>query len=494
MLVLNPRIGIKVPVPQCLKNDMKRATWVQIYWLLHTAEYDFTSISLYLYWQRFSLCYCDKMAVKSTLLEHATVIAYDEEARSLRTLRDASLLITGDRIEQLAEGAFTSIPKNVEVIDCTNKIISPGFISTHHHMWQSAFRTLGADTTLCEYMAGRYSQGGPAGRNFTPDDVYLGQLACALEIIDGGTTTVVDHAHAVFSDEHVDATINADFQCGLRIFAAHTVEAIASTGYTSQMGMKKLLELSKDRRFTDNNNPVELGVAYDAWAFLPREVNADFLDMVINHNNTVSKPNAPFSILTTHHVAGPFTAYNNPFLLHSLPNSALAQDRLTTATKIPVIFSHSSFMSSQDVRLIRAYPHVSISTTPEAEAHYGHTSVRAEMFQDIASLGTDTHFTFSSYMPSQARLWLQLLRDKNYRHTLVGRGEIPTNNPMKCDAAFLLMTQKGGEALGRSDLGVIRVGAQADLVIFDMSSSTSLWGAYDPVAAIVLHTGWCWRR
>lgn len=111
------------------------------------------------------------------------------------------------------------------------------------------------------------------------------------------------------------------------------------------------------------------------------------------------------------------------------------------------------------------------------------------MCQDCASLGVDTHFTFSSFMPNQARLWLQLLRNQRYRQTVGDNWELPMNNPMECEAAFLLMTQKGGEALGRSDLGVIKVGAQADLVVFDTKKSTALWGAKDPVAAVVLHAG-----
>lgn len=405
-------------------------------------------------------------------------------------MRDASLLVTNERIAQLAEGALYDVPIDVEIINATGKIISPGFVNTHHHMWQSAFRTLGANTTLSEYFAGLHSQLGPAGKHFTPDDVYLGQMACALEMIDGGTTTVLDHAHAIFTNEHIDAVMNANFHSGLRIFAAHTIQEIKTTGYTPEMGIKKLFVLSKDPRFADSSNPVELGASYDGWAFAPREFNGYLVDTIINHNNTASKPNAPISVLTTHHVAGPFSASytNGPSLLDSLPNSALAQEKSTTPAKLPIVFSHASFMTYQDARLVRAHPHVSISTTPESEAHFGHTSSGADLCQDCASLGVDTHFTFSSYMPFQARLWLQSLRAKNYRQTLSENWEVPLNNPMSCEAAFLLMTQKGGQALGRDDLGVIKVGAQADLIMFDTKNSTNLWGVHDPVAAIVLHT------
>lgn len=38
--------------------------------------------------------------------------------------------------------------------------------------------------------------------NYKPDDIYWGQLAGSLESLDGGVTTVVDHAHMIYSADH----------------------------------------------------------------------------------------------------------------------------------------------------------------------------------------------------------------------------------------------------------------------------------------------------
>jgi hypothetical protein len=38
--------------------------------------------------------------------------------------------------------------------------------------------------------------------NYTPEDVFWGQLGGCLEAIDAGTTFVVDHAHMTYSPEH----------------------------------------------------------------------------------------------------------------------------------------------------------------------------------------------------------------------------------------------------------------------------------------------------
>ena len=38
--------------------------------------------------------------------------------------------------------------------------------------------------------------------NYTPKDILWGELGGCLEAIDGGTTTIFDHAHMNYSPEH----------------------------------------------------------------------------------------------------------------------------------------------------------------------------------------------------------------------------------------------------------------------------------------------------
>src|SRR5262249_28247928 len=126
-----------------------------------------------------------------------------------------------------------------------------------------------------------------------------------------------------------------------------------------------------------------------------------------------------------------------------------------------------------------------ISITPESEMHFGQVHPTSHLIMDQASLGVDTHFTFSSDILTQARLWLQSTRSRVYEETL-NRWEIPFSNPMSATQAFLLATRNGGLALGRPDLGVIAPGAKADVVVWD-GRSPSLLGWSDPIGAVILH-------
>lgn len=117
--------------------------------------------------------------------------------------------------------------------------------------------------------------------------------------------------------------------------------------------------------------------------------------------------------------------------------------------------------------------------------HYGHTHPKSHLVQDQAALGVDTHFTFSTDILTQARIWLQQARYTMYSD-VNERWKLPRNSPQSVNQAFLLATRHGGLALKREDLGIIEEGAKADLVFWD-GDSPALLGWVDPVAAVILH-------
>lgn len=127
------------------------------------------------------------------LLKNGTVLLHKENNHVDAVKSD--ILIEGNKIAKL--GQNLAAPQ-AEVIDCTDKIISPGFIDTHHHIWQTQLKGRHADDTLLNY----FPKGNFTSQIFTPEDVYWGQLGGCLEMIDGGTTAAADYAHINISPEH----------------------------------------------------------------------------------------------------------------------------------------------------------------------------------------------------------------------------------------------------------------------------------------------------
>lgn len=84
----------------------------------------------------------------SILLSNGIVLTHGPDDHVIP--QRADLLIKNNIIATIAPNIKAS--EGTTVIDCTNKILSPGFIDTHHHVWQTLLKGRCGNDLLFDYM------------------------------------------------------------------------------------------------------------------------------------------------------------------------------------------------------------------------------------------------------------------------------------------------------------------------------------------------------
>ncbi len=153
----------------------------------------------------------------------------------------ADVLIDGKQIAQIAPSISVG---DAEIVDCSGTIVMPGFITTHHHQYETLQRSVIPDGLLAGawpqesygsvvqniWTAGRITDpANPAsvvwdlGRPpYDPEDCYISELVACLSEISEGITTGTDTSQSSHTPEYTDAMIKGLMDSGRRVVYAYT--------------------------------------------------------------------------------------------------------------------------------------------------------------------------------------------------------------------------------------------------------------------------------
>ena len=158
-----------------------------------------------------------------------------------------------------------------------------------------------------------------------------------------------------------------------------------------------------------------------------------------------------------------------------------------------LLLSHCNGISEDDFSLL-ASTGTPISSTPGTEAQMGMSHpvalnpVLRKSRSANVSLGVDCHTNDPSSIPMQARMLLQLTRVEKNAHFLAQDNYPSEDVTGTSEEVYNVATIRGAKCLGlEKEVGSIKVGKKADLVVFDAANSVGMLSAaeYDPVVAIV---------
>lgn len=105
-----------------------------------------------------------------------------------RVVSGVDVVIDGARIADCAAGAASNF-RDAETIDGRRLLLTPGLVNGHTHSAEALNR--GAATQ--DHLSGWLSAALPGIDNLSTDEIRLAVGLCALELLRGGVTSVVDH-------------------------------------------------------------------------------------------------------------------------------------------------------------------------------------------------------------------------------------------------------------------------------------------------------------
>ena len=393
-------------------------------------------------------------AGRPVVFRNATVITVDTAG----VLENADVLMTGDTIT--AVGPKLPVPDGTLEIDATGGILTPGFIDTHRHMWQTALRGYGGDWALSQYFVFYYLQHGEV---FRPEDIYAGNLLSALESIDTGVTTTLDWSHALRTPEYADAALKAFEEIPGRFVL----------GYGNYLGA-----------------PWEWTAAPEFRSWVDKLSQSDMLGLQIAFDVPDSEEfpeRAAFEYardnglrVTTH--AGVWGATSDNGIGH-MYDAGLMTDQIT--------YVHASSLSSESYQKIAATGGtVSVATESEQSAGQGYPSSWAIKRYNIpASLSMDTSVWWSADFFSTMRATLSAHRSRDHLEAHA-KGDTISVNKLRAEDVLWMATMGGAKSLGMEDkIGSITVGKKADLLLIKNDQSPAMTPILNPSAHVVYQAG-----
>lgn len=151
----------------------------------------------------------------SLLIKNARVVVTMDDTR--REISNGAVYIIDNVIAQV--GTSADLPQTAdEVIDAADHVVMPGLINTHHHMYQSLTRVIPAaqNGELFNWLTNLY----PIWANLTPEMVQVSTQAAMAELILSGCTTSSDHLYIYPNGCQLDHSLQAAQEIGMRFHAA----------------------------------------------------------------------------------------------------------------------------------------------------------------------------------------------------------------------------------------------------------------------------------
>ncbi len=322
---------------------------------------------------------------------------------------------------------------NAYVIDGKNFIAVPGMVNTHTHAAMTLLRSYADDMILMDWLQNKIW---PAEANLTGDDVYWGTKLAIIEMIKSGTTTFAD----------------------MYFFMDRVAEAVQETGIRASLsrGMIGLVPDANDKitesidLYKNWHGQADGRISVMFGPHAPYTCPVNYLKRIIDEAGKLG---------SEIHMHLSETAYEVSECEREHGMTPIALMNSIGLFDLGTLAAHCVHITPDDINIMAA-KNVRVAHNPQSNLKLASGIAPVpEMLAAglIVGLGTDGASSNNNLdMLEEARL-TAMLHKNNKSDPLI----VPAKQ------ALNLATKQGAIALGLSDVGEIKVGQKADLVLYD---------------------------
>ncbi len=412
------------------------------------------------------------MRIKTILIKNPLRVA---------TMNDAGDEFSGGHV-LIEDGVIKSIGpethniKADKTIDATGMVITPGFINTHHHLYQTLTRNIPMmqDQPLFSWLSNHYE----IWRELTTEAVAVSTQIGLLELMKSGVTTSSDHLYlfpSKASPELIDTEIEAAKNLGIRFQPTRgsmslgksrgglPPDDVVQTEDVIQKDTERLLA-----KYHEDSDGAMIRIALAPCS--PFSVTPELMKQTAEF--------AQVNGLQIHtHLAE--TLDEEAFCLESFglrPVALMQKLKWLTSNSW---YAHTVHLNDDEIKVL-GENRIGVSHCPSSNMRLGSGIARIRELLDAkvnVSLGVDGSASNDSgdmLLEMRNAMFISRLRGQDY--WLTARD------------VLRMATRGGAAALGRNDIGQLSVGKQADLALFNMHGLGQAGSLSDPLASLIFTT------
>ncbi len=393
------------------------------------------------------------------------VITFDNEDK---IFNNVDILIRDNEI--IGIGSDLKCENDTEIIDCAGLIALPGFVNTHHHLYQTLFRGIDEvqEKPLFPWLVGLYE----FWKHITPEAVHYGALVGFSELLRTGCTTTMDH-HYLFpkanSTNLIDEQMDASSKIGIRF---HATRGSMSLG-KDQGGLPPNCVVQSEDEILDDSQRL-INKYHDKSKFAMKRI--------------ALAPCSPFSVSKDLMIKSRELARKNGVMLHTHLAETKDEEKfcLEKYNLKPVELMESLGWIGEDVWFAHVI-HVDKDEIKRLKgcgvAHCPSSNMKlssgicpvTDLIKEKVKVSIAVDGSASN---DGSNMWEEVKRAYLINHLKYGTDGLSAYEILR------LATRGGAEVLGRDDIGILSSGKAADIVLYDLDD-VSYGGCHNPLVGLV---------